>query len=62
LNTTTGRFYFYYDSVWVDTSSNLGGQAGPTGPTGADSTVEGPTGPTGPTGPGVTNYVHPYFF
>jgi hypothetical protein len=37
FNSNTGKFYLYFDSYWVETSSN---EAGPTGPI-------GPTGPVG---------------
>ncbi len=60
---TSGRFYVYFDSFWVESAQNAvgstgpigptgpsGGPTGPTGPIGADSTVEGPTGPQGTVG------------
>jgi hypothetical protein len=32
FNTTSGRFFVYYDNYWVETSSNEAGPAGETGP------------------------------
>jgi len=32
FNTTSGRFFVYYDDYWVETSSNEAGPAGETGP------------------------------
>jgi hypothetical protein len=45
FNSTTGKFYAYYDGYWVEISANKIGPTGPIGPQG----VFNATGPTAPT-------------
>jgi hypothetical protein len=47
FNSSNGREYIYYNSVWVEVGGSLAGPTGPTGPTGV-------TGPTGPQGVSIT--------
>jgi len=47
FNSTDGRAYIYYDSVWVDLNPGI------QGPKGEDSTVEGPQGQPGIDGVGI---------
>ena len=62
FDSTTGKEYIYYGTVWVEIGSSLAGATGATGPTGATGAtgVTGPTGVTGLTGPtGVTGPTGP---
>jgi hypothetical protein len=45
FDTSTAKFFIFYDSFWIEVATTDQGPTGPTGPS-----VTGPTGPTGPTG------------
>jgi hypothetical protein len=56
-DTTSGKTYIYYNSIWVDSNPNT---VGPTGPTGHIGSI-GPTGPGGIDFPSnVRFYVNPW--
>jgi hypothetical protein len=54
FDSADGKFYVYYDSYWVEISSNKIGATGPTGPSGGPTGPTGATGDTGPTGAAST--------
>ena len=44
FDTTSGQFFIYYDSGWVEFGTNLTGPTGPQGPAGNDGTDGEPYG------------------